>query len=60
MDNQIIHQAAFLLHECHEPEQTVVERLKDYFPELTLIERERYVSEAWDQVHGKHAEDAGV
>ncbi|MER5637847.1 hypothetical protein ABT095_12925 [Kitasatospora sp. NPDC002227] len=54
MENQIIHKAAFLLHECHEPEATVVERLKDYFPHLSLTERERYVSEAWDQVHTKN------
>ncbi|WP_327070211.1 hypothetical protein OG500_31555 [Kitasatospora sp. NBC_01250] len=51
MDSQILHKAAFLLHECHEPEQTVVERLKEYFPALSLVERERYVQEAWDQVH---------
>lgn len=56
MDSQIIHKASFLLHECHESEQTVVERLKDYFPELTLVERERYVAEAWDLVHSKPAE----
>ena len=60
MDSQIVHKAAFLLHECHEPEQVVVERLKDYFPELTLVERERFVAEAWDQVHGKQAEDIEV
>ncbi|MDH6143889.1 MULTISPECIES: hypothetical protein [Kitasatospora] len=51
MDKQILHKAAFLLHECHEPENVVVERLKEYFPVLTLVERERYVQEAWDQVH---------
>ncbi|MFE9428182.1 hypothetical protein ACFYNO_35090 [Kitasatospora sp. NPDC006697] len=51
MEKQILHKAAFLLHDCHEPEQQVVERLKEYFPELSLVERERYVQEAWDQVH---------
>ncbi|WP_181442290.1 hypothetical protein [Streptomyces tateyamensis] len=51
MESQILHKAAFLLHECHEPEQVVVERLKEYFPALSLVERERYVQEAWDQVH---------
>jgi hypothetical protein len=53
MESQIVHKAAFLLHECNEPEQVVVERLKEYFPSLSLTERERYVSEAWDQVHGQ-------
>ncbi|MFE0462593.1 hypothetical protein ACFW1A_25390 [Kitasatospora sp. NPDC058965] len=57
MDSQILHKAAFLLHECHEPEQVVVERLKEYFPALTLVERERYVSEAWDKVHSAGAEN---
>ncbi|MFI9275442.1 hypothetical protein ACIGXM_32755 [Kitasatospora sp. NPDC052896] len=57
MDSQILHKATFLLHECHEPEQVVVERLKDYYPHLSLTERERYVSEAWDQVHGAAAEN---
>lgn len=54
MDSKILHKAAFLLHECHEPEAVVVERLKDYFPDLSLTERERFVSEAWDQVHTKN------
>ena len=57
MESQILHKAAFLLHECHEPEQVVVERLKEYFPSLSLIERERYVAEAWDQVHTKGGAD---
>lgn len=57
MEKQILHKAAFLLHECREPEQVVVERLKEYFPELTLVERERFVQEAWDQVHGANAAD---
>ncbi len=55
MDNAILHKAIFLLRDCHEPEQQVVDRLKDYFPDLTLGERERYTSEAWDMVHGKHS-----
>lgn len=55
MDNAILHKAIFLLRDCHEPEQQVVERLKDYFPDLTLGERERYTGEAWDMVHGKHS-----
>jgi hypothetical protein len=57
MDSQILHKAAFLLHDCHEPEQVVVERLKEYFPALTLVERERYVAEAWDKVHAAGAEN---
>ncbi len=55
MDNTILHKAIFLLRDCHEPEQQVVEGLKTYFPELSLGERERYASEAWDMVHGKHS-----
>lgn len=56
MDHTILHKAIFLLRDCNEPEQQVVERLKDYFPALSLGERERYTSEAWDMVHGNHAE----
>ncbi|MCQ4079793.1 hypothetical protein NGB36_04105 [Streptomyces sp. RB6PN25] len=55
MDQSIVHKAVFLLRDCHEPEQQVIERLKDYFPTLTLDERERYTSEAWDMVHGNHS-----
>ncbi|AEW94564.1 MULTISPECIES: hypothetical protein [Streptomycetaceae] len=54
MDNAILHKAIFLLRDCHEPEQQVVESLKDYFPALSLSERERYTGEAWDLVHGTH------
>ncbi|MDJ0344569.1 hypothetical protein QMK19_15340 [Streptomyces sp. H10-C2] len=54
MDNAILHKAIFLLRDCHESEQQVVSRLKDYFPELDLSARERYTSEAMDLVHGVH------
>lgn len=54
MDNTILHKAIFLLRDCHESEQQVVDRLKDYFPALSHEARERYTSEARDMVHGKH------
>ncbi|MEU6849442.1 hypothetical protein ABZ901_05845 [Actinacidiphila alni] len=54
MDGDILHKAIFLLRECHESEQQVVTRLKDYFPHLTLSDREMYTSEARDLVHGVH------
>jgi hypothetical protein len=54
MDGDILRKAIFLLRECHESEQQVVTRLKDYFPQLTLGDRERYTSEARDLVHGIH------
>jgi hypothetical protein len=56
VDSTILHKAIFLLRDCQEPEQQVVDRLKDYFPTLSHDDRERYTSEAWDMVHGKHAE----
>jgi len=56
VDNTILHKAIFLLRDCHEPEQQVVDRLKDYFPALSHEDRERYTLEARDMVHGKHAE----
>lgn len=54
MDSDILRKAIFLLRECHESEQQVVTRLKDYFPDLTLGDREMYTSEARDLVHGIH------
>jgi hypothetical protein len=54
MDQSILHKAIFLLRDCHESEQQVVARLKDYFPDLDLSVRERYTSEAMDLVHGVH------
>lgn len=54
MDQSILHKAIFLLRDCHESEQQVVTRLKDYFPDLDLSARERYTSEAMDLVHGVH------
>jgi hypothetical protein len=54
MEADVLRKAIFLLRDCHESEQQVVRRLKDYFPELTVGDREVYVSQAWDLVHGTH------
>jgi hypothetical protein len=54
VDNDILRKAIFLLRDCHESEQQVVEGLKSYFPALSLGDRERYVGEARDIVHGIH------
>jgi hypothetical protein len=54
MEADVLRKAIFLLRDCHSSEQQVVNRLKDYFPELTVGDRERYTSEAWDLVHGIH------
>lgn len=54
MDGDILRKAIFLLRDCHESEQQVVTRLKDYFPHLGLGERVMYTSEARDLVHGVH------
>jgi len=54
VDNDILRKAIFLLRDCHESEQQVVEGLKSYYPGLSLGDRERYVGEAWDMVHGTH------
>ncbi|MDX6314061.1 MAG: hypothetical protein QOF84_1829 [Streptomyces sp.] len=54
MDNDILRKAIFLLRDCHESEQQAVEGLKKYFPHLHLGDRERYVGEAWDMIHGVH------
>jgi hypothetical protein len=54
MDGDILRKAIFLLRDCHESEQQVVTRLKDYFPDLALGDREMYTSEARDLVHGIH------
>jgi hypothetical protein len=54
MDGDILRKAIFLLRDCHESEQQVVTRLKDYFPHLTAGDREMYTSEARDLVHGVH------
>jgi cbb3-type cytochrome oxidase cytochrome c subunit len=42
------------VRDCHESEQQAVEGLKKYFPDLHLGDRERYVSEACDMIHGVH------
>ncbi|WP_169316930.1 hypothetical protein [Actinacidiphila oryziradicis] len=54
MESDILRKAIFLLRDCHESEQQVVEGLKSYYPGLSLGDRERYVGEAWDMVHGIH------
>jgi cbb3-type cytochrome oxidase cytochrome c subunit len=54
MDNDILRKAIFLVRDCHESEQQAVEGLKTYFPHLHLGDRERYVSEACDMIHGIH------
>lgn len=54
MDNDILRKAIFLVRDCHESEQQAVEGLKRYFPDLHLGDRERYVSEACDMIHGIH------
>jgi len=54
MEADVLRKAIFLLRDCHESEQQVVTRLKDYFPHLSVGDRERYVGEAWDLVHGIH------
>ncbi|WP_329130308.1 hypothetical protein OG552_06905 [Streptomyces sp. NBC_01476] len=54
MEADVLRKAIFLLRDCHESEQQVVTRLKDYFPELAVGDREMYVSQAWDLVHGTH------
>jgi hypothetical protein len=54
MDNDILRKAIFLLRDCHESEQQAVQGLKNYFPHLHLSDRERYVGEAWDMIHGVH------
>jgi hypothetical protein len=55
VDNEILRKAVFLLRECHEPPQQAVEGLKNYFPYLAPGDRERYVSEAMDMMHGTHS-----
>jgi hypothetical protein len=55
MDNDILRKAVFLMRDCHESEQQAVEGLKKYFPYLALGDRERYVSEAMDIMHGTHS-----
>jgi hypothetical protein len=55
VDNEILHKAIFLLRDCRESEERAVEVLKTYFPGLAHGDRERYVSEAWDVLHGVHA-----
>jgi hypothetical protein len=54
MEADVLRKAIFLLRDCRESEQQVVNRLKDYFPELTAGDREMYTSQAWDLVHGTH------
>ncbi|WP_328916880.1 MULTISPECIES: hypothetical protein [unclassified Streptomyces] len=54
MDADILRKAIFLMRDCHESEQQVVSRLKDYFPHLSAGERETYTSQAWDLVHCGH------
>lgn len=54
MEADILRKAIFLLRDCHESEQQVVTRLKDYFPHLSSGDREMYTSEAWDLMHGTH------
>jgi hypothetical protein len=54
MEQDILRKAVFLVRDCHESEQQAVEGLKRYFPGLALHEREHYVSQAWDLVHGLH------
>jgi hypothetical protein len=54
MEADVLHKAIFLLRDCHESEQQVVTRLKDYFPGLPVADRELYVSQARDLVHGIH------
>ncbi|WNI14861.1 hypothetical protein [Actinacidiphila sp. ITFR-21] len=54
MEADVVRKANPLLRDCHASEQQVVTRLKDYFPELTVGDREMYTSEAWDLVHGVH------
>jgi hypothetical protein len=55
MDNDILRKAVFLMRDCHESEQQAVEGLKKYFPYLPLGDRERYVSEAMDIMHGRRS-----
>jgi hypothetical protein len=55
MEADVLRKAIFLLRDCRESEQQVVTRLKDYFPHLSVGDRERYVGEAWDLVHGTHS-----
>jgi hypothetical protein len=55
MDTDILRKAVFLMRDCHESEQQAVEGLKKYFPYLSLGDRERYVSEAMDMMHGTHS-----
>jgi hypothetical protein len=55
MDNEILRKAVFLMRDCHESEQQAVDGLKKYFPYLSLGDRERYVSEAMDMMHGTHS-----
>ena len=54
MEKDILRKAIFLLRDCHESEQQVCEGLKNYFPTLSLTERELYFAEAWDLLHGVH------
>ncbi|GAA0694678.1 hypothetical protein GCM10010193_56660 [Kitasatospora atroaurantiaca] len=46
MKEEIIARARFLLTELHLPPVEAGVRLKDYFPDLELEERVRYVQEA--------------
>ncbi|WP_035791528.1 hypothetical protein [Kitasatospora mediocidica] len=51
MDHEILKKAEFLIRDCQQSEEVAVITLKRYYPELGVIERERYVAEAWDRVH---------
>lgn len=56
MRDEIIDKARFLLTELHLPPAEANTRLKDYFPELELEERARYIRQAGegDAVNPSH------
>ncbi|MDH6574888.1 hypothetical protein [Kitasatospora sp. MAP5-34] len=56
MRDEIIARAGFLLRDLHLPPVDAQLRLKDYFPDLELEERVRYVREARELAQGAAAE----